>query len=198
MEMQLTTKREALSSQVVAYKGKVHEMEAKLYAVGNREKEMAQTATRQIALVKEEFANKIKALESENKDLVVRLQSQTDLAEQCEVQLNDVKSRLSVAELRLMNEVSSRDLQVRALEDRVRSKTSEFEAFQKATLEQKRSAGKSKDETKHLQSELEKTREDVKRYKEFEKMGILERQSLQSRLIESEKDVSKLSLEMER
>lgn len=198
IESQLRADGEALSSQMVASKERIFELEADLRVLGNREKEVAKAATQQIALVEEQVTSKVKTLESESKDLVTRLQLQIDLAEQYETQLNDVKSRLSVAELRLMNEVSARDLQVRALEDRVRSKTSEFETFQKATLEQKRSVSKSKDESKHLQSELEKTREDVKRYKEFEKMGILERQSLQSRLMESEKDISKLTLEMER
>jgi chromosome segregation ATPase len=101
-------------------------------------------------------------------------------------ELSEARNKLNIAELRLMNEVSSKDLQLKLLEDRLRKKTDECDQIVKSNLDQKKASIKHKDENKHLLAELERCKEDLKRCKDFEKTHSQERKVLQEKLTASE------------
>ena len=115
-----------------------------------------------------------------------------------ESQMEDCQSRLSVAELRLLNELSSKEMHFKSFEDRLKSKCSEVENLTKSHLEMKKNLSKVNGEYKNLLSEYEKSKASIARFKEVERLVLLEKKNLESGHKDSVSQVDKYKKEIQK
>jgi myosin protein heavy chain len=144
----------------------------------------------------EEGLAKLENLQLQVEKLSSTLDFKSGLLKDLESQLEDSQSRLSVAELRLLNELSSKEMHFKSFEDRLKSKCSEVENLTKSHLEMKKNLAKVKEENKNLSSECEKSKAAIARYKEVERLVLLEKKNLENGHKDSVSQVDKYKKEI--